>query len=141
MPLAPSISPAAQDAAANAVVLLVDAGPSAGRLRIYSGTLPATAGAALTSQTLLADLAMSDPAFGAASGGVAVAGPIAPDTTADATGIASFFRCGSWDGVTFTPVFQGSCGTSASDLVLSSTSLTAGGTVAVASLTYTYLAS
>lgn len=134
---APSITTAARNAAADAVVDLVDAGSQAGRLRIYSGTAPADANAALSSNTLLADLPMSDPAFGAASSGVATAASITSDTSADATGTATFFRVGSWDGSTFTPVFQGEVGTSGSDLNLSSTSITAGGTVAVSSLTFT----
>lgn len=137
MPLAPSITTAARNAAANAVTLLADAGSQAARLRIYSGTAPTDANAALSGNTLLADLAMSDPAFGAASGGVSTASAITSDTSADATGTATFFRVGSWDGATFTPVFQGSVGTSGSDLNLSSTSITLGGTVAVSSLTYT----
>lgn len=141
MPLAPSITLAAQSAAANAVTLLVDAGSLAGRLRIYGGTAPANVNTALTGQTLLADLAMSDPAFGAASSGVSTAAAITSDTSADATGTAVFMRVGSWDGATFTPVIQGSVGTSGCDLNLSSTSITLGGTVAVSSLTYTQVGS
>lgn len=137
MPLAPSITTAARNAAANAVTVLVDAGSAAGRLRIYSGTAPADVNAALSGNTLLADLSMSDPAFAAASGGVATAAAIASDTSADASGTATFFRVGAWDGVTFTPTFQGSCGTSGSDLNLSTTTITLGGTIAVTSLTFT----
>jgi hypothetical protein len=137
VPLAPSLATGPRNAAADAVVDLVDAGSQPGRLRIYSGTPPADANAALSGNTLLADLPMSDPAFGAATGGVATAAAITSDTSADATGTATFFRVGSWDGAVFTPVFQGSVGTSGSDLNLSSTSITAGGTVAVSSLTYT----
>jgi hypothetical protein len=137
MPLAPSITTNARNVAANAVTALVDAGSAAGRLRIYSGTAPADVNTALSGNTLLADLSMSDPAFGAASGGVSTAAAITADSSADATGTASFFRVGAWDGVTFTPTFQGSCGTSGSDLNLSTTSITLGGTIAVTSLTYT----
>lgn len=137
MPLAPSITTNARNAAANAVTVLVDAGSLAGRLRIYSGTAPADVNAALSGNTLLADLSMSKPAFAAASGGVATAAAIASDTSADATGTATFFRVGAWDGVTFTPTFQGSVGTSGSDLNLSTTSITLGGTIAVTSLTFT----
>jgi hypothetical protein len=141
MPLAPSITTAARSAAANAVTALVDAGSQAARLRIYSGTPPADVNAALSGNTLLADLAMSDPAFGAASAGVSTAAAITSDTSADATGTATFFRVGAWDGTTFTPTFQGSVGTSGCDLNLSSTSITLGGTVAVSSLTYTQVGS
>lgn len=137
MPLAPSITTAARSAAANAVTLLVDAGSAAGRLRIYAGTPPADVNAALSGNTLLADLQMSDPAFGAAASGVSTAAAITSDSSADATGTATFFRVGAWDGAVFTPTFQGTCGTSGSDLNLSTVSITLGGVVSVTSLTYT----
>ena len=54
MALAPSITTAAQNAAADAVTALVNAGDSAGQLRIYSGAAPADANAALSGNTLLA---------------------------------------------------------------------------------------
>ena len=137
MALDPSVTTAAANAAADAVVDLLDAGNEAAQLRIYDGTPPANANASLSSNNLLAALTMSDPAFGAASSGVATASAITSDTTADATGTASFFRLGSMNSGTFTPVIQGNVGTSSADLILSSVSITVGGTVAVSSLTYT----
>lgn len=133
MALAPSITTAARNAAADAVVDLVDVG-GAGSLRIYSGTAPADANAALSGNTLLAQLTMSATAFGAAATGVATAAAITSDTSADATGTATFFRVLSGGA---TVVFQGEVGTSGSNLNLSSVSITAGGTVSVSSLTYT----
>ena len=137
MALAPSITTAARNAAADAVVDLVDAGDAPGQLRIYSGTPPADVNAALSGNTLLASLTLSDPAFGAAAAGVATAAAISDDTSADATGTATFHRIGSVNAGVFSPVIQGSVGTSDADLVLNSTALTAGGTVAVSSYTYT----
>lgn len=137
MALTPSITAPSRNAAADAVVDRVDLGSQNGHLRIYAGSMPADADAALASNTLLADLTMAKPAFGNAVGGVATAAPIASDTSADATGTASFFRCGSWDGAIFTPIFQGSVGTSGCDMNLSSVAITTGGTVAISSLTYT----
>src|SRR5689334_9674025 len=70
------------------------ANPSA-RLRIYSGSPPATADAA-ASGTLLAELAMSNPAFGSAAdtnpGASAAAATITDDASADAAGTAGYFR-------------------------------------------------
>jgi hypothetical protein len=137
MALDPSITTAAGNAAADAVVDLLDAGDSAAQLRIYDGTPPANASAALSSNTLLASLTMSDPAFGAASSAVATASAISPDSSADATGTASFFRMGSVNAGTFTPVIQGNVGASGADINLSSVSITAGGTVSISSFTYT----
>jgi len=107
-------------------------------LRIYSGSAPATANAALSGNTLLAELAMSSTAFGAAAGTGTVtktANAISSDTSADATGTATFFRIYKSDGTTCR--VQGSVGTSGADLNLNSTSITSGGTVAVSSLVIT----
>jgi len=137
MALAPSISTAARNDAANAAVDRLDLGGSPAELRIYSGTKPADANASLSGNTLLAALVMSDPAFGNAATGVSTAAAISSDTSADATGTATFFRMGSVNAGVFTPEIQGEVGTSGSDLNLSSTSITAGGTVSVTSFTYT----
>lgn len=112
---------------------------NSGLLNIYSGTAPATADAALSGNTLLASLAMSATAFGAASNGVATANAITSDGSADATGTATFFRVMETGGTVV--VFQGTVGTSGQELNLSSTSIVASGTVAVSSLTYTQAAS
>ena len=109
-------------------------------LRIYDGTPPATANASLSGNTKLAELAMASTPFGAAAGTGTVtktAASITQDSSADATGTATFFRIGSINSGTFTPIMQGEVGTSGADLNLSSTSITAGGTVAVSSFTYT----
>lgn len=138
MALAPSITTAAQNAACDAVVDLVDVG-GAGSLRIYAGTPPADANAALSSNTLLANLAMSATAFGSASSGVATAATITADSSADATGTATFFRILAGNGTTV--VIQGSVGTSGCDLNLTTTSIVSGQPVSVSSLTYTQQAS
>jgi hypothetical protein len=110
-----------------------------GRLRIYSGTVPADANAALSGNTLLADLTFGGTAFAAAANGVATANAITTDSSADATGTATFFRVLESDLTTV--VFQGTVGTSGAELNLSSVSLIAGGSVSVSSLTYTQAAS
>lgn len=130
----PSITTAAQNAAADAVVDLVDVG-GAGSLRIYSGTAPATANAALSGNTLLAQLAMSATAFGSAAAGVATAAAITQDSSADATGTATFFRILAGNGTTV--VMQGEVGTSGADLNLNSVAISSGAAVSVSSLTYT----
>lgn len=134
MALDPKITNAAASAAADAVVDLCDAGAGAATLRIYDGAVPATADTALSGNTLLAQLTMSDPAFGAASNGVATAAAITQDSAADATGTASFFRILDSNG---TVIIQGTVGTATSDLVLNTTSIVAGAAVSVSSLTYT----
>lgn len=126
-----SITTANRNRAADAVT----ARANNGSLRIYSGVEPADANASLSGNTLLAVLPLSATAFGAAVGGVATANAIIADTSADATGTATFFRVMESD--TTTVVFQGSVGTSSADLIFSSVSFVTGGNVSVSSLTYT----
>lgn len=126
-----SITTANRNRAADAVT----ARANNGSLRIYAGTPPADANAALSGNTLLANLGMGATAFGAAVNGVATANAITADSSADATGTATFFRVLESDGTTV--VFQGTVGTSGTELVLNNTSIVAGGNVSVTSLTYT----
>lgn len=128
------ISNAAASAAANAVVDLLDAGSGAGKLRIYDGSKPAGPDTAVSTQTLLAELTFSDPAFGNASNGVATASAITADSSANASGTASWFRALDSDN---NAVFDGEVGTSGSDLNLNSTAISSGAEVNVTSFTYT----
>lgn len=73
---------------------------NSGKLRIYSGTRPATADTALSGNTLLAELTMGATAFPAASGGVLTANTVTSDPLADNTGTASFARLVESDGTT-----------------------------------------
>lgn len=133
--LAPSITTAARNAAADAVTALIG---TTGKIRIYDGTPPADANAALSGNNLLAELPMANPAFGAASAGVSTAGTITADASADATGTATFFRILTGANVV---VIQGSVGTSGCDLNLSSTSIVITTNVSISSLTFTQLGS
>lgn len=134
------ISNAAAIAACDAVVDRVDAGAGAGKLRIYDGTggVPANADDAIGSQVLLAELTMSDPAYGNAvdinPGARATANAITGDTSANNTGTAAFFRVLDSNDV---PIIQGNVGTSGQELNLNTTSIVAGVSVQVSSLTHT----
>lgn len=130
--MATRISTAAAAAACNGVVDLLDAGPAAGYIEIRSGSQPASANTA-ASGTLLGTLVLSDPAFGnatSASPSVATASAITSDTTADATGTAGWFR--GYDS-TGAAVIDGSITATGGggDMTLDSTSIVAGGTIAV----------
>lgn len=113
------------------ITALIDAGAGAGFWRIYDSTRPATGGAATT---LLAQLTFSDPSAAAASGGVLTFSAITGDSSADATGTATWFR---WVDSDATFVADGDVGTSGSDLNLDSVSIVAGGTVDITSATVT----
>lgn len=101
-------------------------------LRIYDGTRPATGG---TATTLLAELTCNATFAPAASGGVLTLNSITQDSSANATGTATWFRLVKSDGTTH--VFDGNVGTSGSDLNLNSTSITSGAAVSVTSATIT----
>lgn len=131
MALNPKLSNAAANAAADAVCALANTG----YLRIYDGTQAADADTAVSTQTLLAELRFGSTAFGAASGGIATANAISSDTSANATGTATWFRVLKSDGST--SLWDGSVGTSSSNLVFSTTSFVANAQIDVSSFTYT----
>lgn len=122
-----------------ALVGTFDAGAGAALLVIYSGSAPATAEASLSGNTVLANIALADPSFTVSGKTATMAGTPKTDSSADATGTASFFRIfTSTDGATpGTACFQGSVGTSGADLNLNTTSLVSGGPVQINSGTIT----
>lgn len=90
--MAVRINTAARNAAANAIAAVVDGGAGAGKLRIYTGSQPATPATA-PSGTLLAEFTLSDPSFAAASAGAAAIDTTpALTVTGSANGTAGWFR-------------------------------------------------
>ena len=122
--------------ACDAIVDALDAGTAA-VINIYDGSVPADADASIGASTLLAQLTMSATAFGAAAddtpGAIATASAITSDSSANATGTASYFRVLTQDAGT--TCMQGTVGTSSADLVLNTVSITLGSTVAITSFT------
>ena len=110
--------------------ITADIGAS-GLLRIYDGTQPATGG---TATTLLAELPLSATAAAAASGGVLTFSTITDDSSANATGTATWFRLATSAGAA---VVDGTVSTSGADLNFDSVSFVSGGTVSVSSFTIT----
>lgn len=100
-------------------------------LRIYDGSRPATGG---TATTLLAELTCNATFAPGASSGVLTLNAITNDSSANATGTATWFRIVT-SGGTF--VLDGNVGTSGSDLNLNTTSIVIGGPVAVTSFVIT----
>ena len=128
---------AARDAAVNAISATLNSG----EVLIYSGTAPANADAALSGNTLLAQLTLNATAFGAAASGVATANAITGDTSADATGTPTFFRLRTSGS---TVVYQGTAGASGQELNLSGLTggqILIGAPVSISSLTMAQTAS
>ena len=119
----------------DAMLDLLDAG-GAGSLRIYSGTAPADADTALSGNTLLAQLTLSSTGFASSTDGTgkatAAANSITTDSSADASGTATFCRMYTNGG---TCVWQGTVGTSGSNLNLVTTSIVATQPVSCSSFT------
>lgn len=122
-----------RNAQLQAVADAINAGSGAGLLRIYTATRPAT-GAAITTQTLLAELTFSDPIETSITGGVLTANTITQDSSANNSGTASWFRIVTSAG---TFVMDGSVGTSGADLNLNTTAITSGVPVSVTSFIIT----
>jgi hypothetical protein len=103
-------------------------------LRIYSGTRPATGGA---ETTVLAQLTCNATFAPGASGGVLTLNAISSDTSANATGAATWFRIYASDATTH--VLDGSTTATGGggDMQLDDVNIVLGGTVAISSGTFT----
>jgi hypothetical protein len=108
-----------------------------GYLRIYDGTQPANADTAVSTQTLLAELRFNTTAAPAAVNGVLTFNALTADSSANASGTASWFRALSSNGST--AVMDGTVGETADtpNLVLNSKAISAGASVSVSSFTHT----
>lgn len=107
-------------------------------IKIYAGSVPTNTGGA--AGTLLSTLAFSATAFPASTDSgttglaTATANAIASDTNAASTGTAAYFR--NWNAASAV-IAQGTCGTSSADMILNTTSIVAGDTVACTSFVIT----
>lgn len=136
------VGDAGTTSALDGLVDQLDLGAGGALIRIYAGTQPADPDVAVTTQTLLAELTCSTTAFGnasaTASGATAAAAAITDDTSANASGTATWFRAVAGD-TGNTPIIDGSVGTTASnDMVLNSTSIATGATVSITAWTITF---
>lgn len=139
--MATRITDAAQNAAVDAVVDLVDAGAGAGTLKIYTGTQPADADTNPPDTLLVTITLDATAAFGAAAAGVATL-DVSPALSgvAVAAGTAGYFNIEDSDGVN---VIQGNItGTGGGgDIELDNTSIAVDQVVNLTSLTVSIPAS
>ena len=104
---------------------------SGAKMEIYSGSQPATGG---TETTLLATFTMGTPFGGANSAGV-FTGTLPADVNASATGTATWARIYKADGTTF--CMDLSVGTSGTQVIMNSVSLTSGVACSITAITIT----
>lgn len=121
-----TLTTSARNAAANAVVDLIDGGSGAGTLQFET-----------SGDVEVATCTFSDPAFGNASTGVATANSITSDTNATGGTVA---QASAYDSDS-NKVIEFSVSTSGADIDMSSLTVGAGDTVSVSSLTVTMPAS
>jgi hypothetical protein len=121
------LSPAARNAAGDAITALLNAG-GAGTIDIRTGAQPTDPATAATG-TVLATFTLPATAFAAFTSGTGNLNTVA-SVTASATGTAGWFRMKNNAG---TGVIDGTVGTSGAELNLSTTSITAGGSVSITS--------
>ena len=139
MALNPKFTTLAVNTKAEAQGVLLDSG----YLEIWDGTQPATADTAVGTQVNLATLGMNATAFAIpAVVGVSTANAITQDSSANATGTATWFRLYKAAGHTpglddGTRVMDGSVGTSGCNLNLNSVSISSGAAVSVTAFTLT----
>lgn len=130
MPLTQTQSNESANAGANAKAALANGG----FLDWYNGVQPATADDPIGGSTLLTSLALSNPAFGAAVGGVATANLIAGGTGL-ATLTAQWFRV--WKADHVSPLWDGSIGTTGCNLNMTDPNIVIGQPTSCSLFTYT----
>lgn len=128
-------------AAADAMLTAFGALSNTGTLRIYDATggVPASVSVALGTQVLLAEATMPNPAFSAfgTSGNnrtYTAAGTPWTDGSANASGTAAFFRVFASAGNGGAAIWQGTVGTTDSDMIMAETGIIANGPVNITSL-------
>lgn len=135
MALTPSTDSASRDLGLNAAFDILNNG----KLGIFDSTQPASANTTLAAQVLLAELALGATAFNAASGGSKAAQTITQDSSANATGTASWASLYA-SARTTKGTMDMSVGTSGANLNMNSVAISSGAAVSCSSLTITQAA-
>lgn len=130
-----ALNPKYSDTMVNAEANAVGDALNTGYIRIYDGSQPADADTAVGAQVLLAELRFGADAFPAAVAGVLTANAITDDSSANATGTASWARILASNGTTVW--FDGSVGTATANVILNTVSIVAGAVVSCSALTFT----
>ncbi len=119
--MALTLGTSARNASVDARVDLIDAGSGAGKVKILT-----------SGDALLCTITLADPAFGSASSGSASASGLPKSATASGTGTAAKYQVTDSDD---NVIWSGTCSASGGggDMILDSTSITSGQTVAITS--------
>lgn len=116
----------------------IDAGSGAGTIKIYTGTQPTLASDAVTTQTLLGTLTFSDPccaSVGAPTAGSLTMGAITQDSSADATGTATWARIADSTGATVVDIDITTTG-GGGTLQMNTTNIVIGGPILISAFAF-----
>lgn len=130
MALTPRLSAASRNLALNAALDVLNGG----HVLILDGTQATDADTAIGAQVTLANVGMNATAYAAASAGSKAANAFTADTSADATGTASWYRKRTSGN---TAVWDGSIGTSGANINFNSVAISAGANVNITGFTAT----
>lgn len=112
---------------------------NSGKLQVYDSTQPTNANTALGAQVKLADLSLNATAFAAAASASKSANSITQDSSADATGTATWGTLVASSRAT-TGTLDFSVGTSGANMNLNSVAISSGAIVACSAFTITQAA-
>lgn len=130
MALTPRLSAASRNLALNAALDVLNGG----NVLILDGTQATDADTAIGAQVTLAQVGMNATAFAAASAGSKAANAFTADSSADATGTASWYRMRTSGS---TAVWDGSAGTSGANINFNTVSIVSGASVNITGFTAT----
>lgn len=134
--MATRIATSARNAAAAAILALIDAGSGPGVVEIRTGTQPANPNTTATG-TLLATLTLNDPAFGSPTSGASAMGTTPnPAGTGVADGTVGWARIKDSNGNAVIDLSVSGPG-GGGEVVLSAATIATGVAVSVTALTYT----
>jgi hypothetical protein len=128
-------STALRSAQAQAIIDQLDAQSDPGTFKFYTTPLPATVGAAITTQTLLGTVTLAKPS-GTVSNGVLTFSAMVDDTNAAATGSAAFVRAADGSGL-FVADLKATLNGDGGPVTMASLQIYQGGTLHVTSATIT----
>lgn len=133
MALNPKLSIASRNLALNAALDVLNGG----HVLILDGTQATDADTAIGSQVTLANVGMNATAFAAASSASKTANAFTQDSSADATGTASWYRMRTSGN---TAVWDGTVGTSSANINFNSVAIQSGAAVQITSFSATMAA-
>lgn len=123
-------------AAAAAIIADLDSHASNAYAELYDGTIPASITIAISGQTKLGTVIMSNDPSATNSGGLITFNAITQDDSADASGTASFLRIFKGDGSIWGDADVGDMASSAT-AKMNTTTIVAGGPIRINSFTIT----